>query len=297
MAASLRAHAVLYGNAPEHTARSIHALNRAVELAREAGSFDSVVLRLGDCSPSPVLDEQALGLLREHNPAISRIDYVFFGENLGSAAGQNRLLEDLDSDYLLIINPDTFIAPDGLVELLEPFRHQQRVGVVEARQLPFEHPKTYDAATGETAWVSTACALTTRAVIEQVGGFDSDTFFLYCDDVDWSWRVRLAGYRLILRDSARVFHDKRLTTAGTWTVGAAEEFYSAEAALLMAHKWGRPDLVQRYLSDLTGNGTERQRQAVTAYREREAADRLPQPVPGAERVATFVKGAYTKHRF
>jgi len=29
----------------------------------------------------------------------------------------------------------------------------------------------------------------------ELQGFDADTFFLYCDDVDLSWRVRLAAIR------------------------------------------------------------------------------------------------------
>ena len=171
------------------------------------------------------------------------------------------------------------------------------VGLAEARQLPFEHPKDYDATTGETSWASTACALVPAEVLRTVGGFDSDTFFLYCDDVDWSWQIRLAGYRIVLRDSARVFHDKRLTNEGRWAVSSAEEFYSAEASLLMAHKWGRPDLVKRYSADLKSHGTPGQRRAVKAFETRRAEGRLPTPVPGADRVSSFVNGAYAVHRY
>lgn len=297
MAATLRVHSVLYGNDRGHFGRSVQALARSVALARHEGAVAGAVLSLGDCSPQPVLTEKDLVELRADNPDLSGIEYVFFDANLGSAAGQNRLMEGFDADFLLILNPDTIIAPNALVEMFKAFVTQPMVGIVEARQLPFEHPKSYDPVSGVTSWASTACALVPRVVIERVGGFDSDTFFLYCDDVDWSWRIRLAGFTIVLRDSARVFHDKRLTPSGRWIVSRAEEFYSAEAALLMAHKWGRPDLVQRYLSDFEKSDSKRQREAAASYRQRQREKRLPVPVVGADRVATFVKGAYATHRY
>jgi GT2 family glycosyltransferase len=46
----------------------------------------------------------------------------------------------------------------------------------------------------------------------QLGGFDSD-FFAYFEDVDLCWRAWLAGYRVALRPSSRVYH-KLSATAG-----------------------------------------------------------------------------------
>lgn len=293
----LQVQSVLYGNSLPHVARSVHALARAIGLAKAQGILSTAHLRMGDCSTTPVFTGESLETLRSNNISLDSIESQFFNGNLGSAAGQNRLLDDLDGDFVLILNPDTVVAPDCIIQLFAPFVEQQAVGLVEARQLPFEHPKQYDSSTGETSWASTACALVPASVIAEVGGFDSDTFFLYCDDVDWSWRIRLAGYRIILRDSARIFHDKRLNKDGSWVVSSAEEFYSAEAALLMAHKWGRPDLVKRIEADLSDGGSETQRKGLASFQERRKSGRLPEPIPDASRVATFVRGAYAPHRY
>ena len=51
-------------------------------------------------------------------------------------------------------------------------------------------------------------------LLQQIGGFDGDSFFMYGDDVDFSWRARLAGYQVIHQPSARVFHDKRIQVDG-----------------------------------------------------------------------------------
>jgi len=298
--ATLQVHSIFYGNDTKGSQRGIAALARSVELARTDGLLGRTVLSLGDCSPEPVFtDAEVSQMATEHrSQGIDGIDYCFFDENLGSAGGHNRLLEKLESDYVLILNPDTTVAPNLVAELLQPFREQRRVGLVEARQLPFEHPKPYDPLTGETPWATTACALVHADVIHDVGTFDSESFFLYCDDVDWSWRIRLKGYRLILRDSARLFHDKRLNDDdGSWVVGQAEEYYSAEAALMMAHKWGRPDLVQKYSTDLREFGSDLQRKAVDTFNERRDAGTLPAIIPHAKKVATFVDGGYATHRF
>ena len=168
----LLVHSVLYGNSLPHVARSIHALARAIGLAKDQGILSTAHLRMGDCSATPVFADESLETLRANNISLDSIGSQFFNSNLGSAAGQNRLLGNLDGDFVLILNPDTVVAPDCIIELFAPFLEQQAVGLVEARQLPFEHPKQYDSSTGETSWASTACALVPASVIAEVGGFD-----------------------------------------------------------------------------------------------------------------------------
>ncbi len=44
-----------------------------------------------------------------------------------------------------------------------------------------------------------------REVIEQSGLFDED-FFLYCEEVDWAWRIKNLGWRILCVPSAHVTH-------------------------------------------------------------------------------------------
>lgn len=53
--------------------------------------------------------------------------------------------------------------------------------------------------------LSGACMLTTRAVVDRVGGFDP-SYFLYYEDTDWCRRVRLAGYQLAYVPDAEIVH-------------------------------------------------------------------------------------------
>jgi GT2 family glycosyltransferase len=295
---TLRIQTVLYRNDPEHVARAIDASARAIEHAIAAGVLHSAEFAIGDCSPFPAFDTARLAALEEKHRAqgLQRVEYQFFNANLGSAAGHNRLLASARTDLVLIQNPDVVSAPNLLVELFAPLS-LPGVGLVEARQIPIEHPKDYDAVTGETGWATTACALVPRAIAERAGGFDEKTFFLYCDDVDFSWRLRLLGLKIIFQPSACVFHDKRLSHEGEWMASAAEHYYSAEATLLLAHKYSRPELVQQLLTSFDEHGNPTTRQAAAEYRKRQAEGRLPEPIDPKHRVAQFVDGYYAKHRF
>lgn len=297
-APSVRVHSILYDLPVEDVERSLVNLGRAVQLAQAAGHVGHVDVAFGDCSPAPMLDEVTVGRFREelHLHGIDAFHYTFFDANLGSAAGQNRLFAAADSDLVLILNPDTVLAPDTLSELVAAVS-EPGVGLAEARQLPLEHPKVYDPVTGDTSWAATACALVPRSVFAAVSGFDSETFFLYCDDVDFSWRIRLAGYRVVFRPGARLFHDKRLDVRGRWQVSGAEEYYSAEAAMLLAHKFSRPDLVMKMRGDLSRRGSELQRKAVVEFDRRERSGELPRPIDPDHRVAQFINGNYAMHRF
>ncbi len=53
--------------------------------------------------------------------------------------------------------------------------------------------------------LSGACIMTTKKILDAVGGFD-EIFPLYFEDADWSLRVRKAGYRLYTVPQANIIH-------------------------------------------------------------------------------------------
>ena len=44
-----------------------------------------------------------------------------------------------------------------------------------------------------------------REVIQQTGLFDED-FFIYCEEIDWAWRIKDAGWRIRCAPEAHVTH-------------------------------------------------------------------------------------------
>ncbi len=293
---TLQINSILYLNEPSRIAQTIEHLDRAVDHVIAKGLYSRAILVYGDCSPQEVFDDATLERLRASLYAIERFDYRYFDSNLGSALGHNTLLRDSEGDDVLIINPDIMLAPTAIVELAKCLE-RQGVGMAEAKQLPIEHPKQYDVVTGETSWAATACTLIAGKTINELGGFDHESFFLYCDDVDFSWRVRLAGQKVVYVPSACAYHDKRLGGAGEWVAGAAERFYSAQAALFLSYKYSRADLTERWLSEFEATGDDNYLKAASSFRERQQAGTLPTPIDPAGKVAMFVEGNYAPHRF
>jgi GT2 family glycosyltransferase len=276
-------------------AHTLEYLDNACRIARRAGA-GVVSVAFGDCSPKPVISSEDLARLRGTCIHLSAVDYTHFDANLGSAAGHNRLLRDADTDFVMILNPDALAAPDLFLQMLAGFG-QPDVGFVEARQLPVEHPKHYDPVTGDTSWASTACAMAPLSLFRKLGGFDAETFFLYCDDVDFSWRVWLAGFRVVHCPSATVFHDKRLSDSGDWLSSSAERYYSAEAGLLLSYKYSRADLTEGYLNHFRNSRDETLERAAGAFELRRKYNRLPTPIDADHKVGQFIDGNYAVHRF
>lgn len=299
---------ILYNTSVQALEQTLRSLARAADLAVESGVVERVVMSYGDCSPVPVLSDGVLEKWRAQNRELAGIFYSFFDANLGSARGHNRLV-NLASEHsdpvsqktgrarlLLIMNPDVVLMPDCLINMVRTIG-LPRVGIVEGRQIPIEHPKDYDVIRGDTSWASTACALIHQEVFDALAGFDADTFFLYCDDVDFSWRVRLGGWRVVHDPSAVVFHDKRLSEKGGWLSSGAERYYSAEAALLLAHKWSRPDLVERYLADFRASNQEHFKKASAEFERRRETNTLPAPLDSKHVIGMFTDGYYAPHRY
>jgi GT2 family glycosyltransferase len=303
-AGHVRVHSVLYGNEIDRIITTVRHLNRAADLAIASGAVKSVTLAYGDSSPQASFSDDDIARIKAECDALADIEYHFFNGNLGSAKGHNTLIARAEDaitagkavDSIIIMNPDVMLAPDALIELARPLL-DPKTGMVEARQLPIEHPKEYNRATGETEWATTACALIPLAVCRELAGFDNESFFLYCDDVDFSWRARLAGYKVIYQPSAAVFHDKRLDKHGRWAPTSSERYYSAEAALLMAHKYSRPDIVKKLLAQFEVSPEKHVQLAAENFHAREEEGRLPAPIDPKGKVATFEGHFYTKHRF
>lgn len=78
---------------------------------------------------------------------------------------------------------------------------------------------------------------------------------------------------------------------------SSERRYSAEAALFLAHKWSRPDLVERYLEVFSNSEEEDMRRASVLFEERRRRGLLPAPVDPEHRTAQFLNGFYARHRF
>ena len=288
---------VLFENDPDGQLRLAEGLATTLRRAIDAGAVERVSVRWGDCSPEPVLAPDIVDALRHRlGDVTTDVEVVGFGANLGSAGGSNALAAGRTEDVIWVLNPDTYPSPRSAERLLAALA-RPGVAAAEARQLPIEHPKVYDAVTGETGWASGFCTMFRRTVFEEAGGFDDHFFPMYCDDVDLSWRLRLAGHRVVHVEDAAVFHDKRIGGEGGVEMSEFAVFDSARARLFLARRYARADVEAELLAWVDAHGTPAHRRAATEFRARVSAGDVPQAIEGAATVAVFEGADYAHHRF
>ena len=113
-------------------------------------------------------------------------------ENAGFGKANNIGFAEGSSEIVCFLNMDTVLCKDTLSQLQKQIaQSDQQTGAWELRQFPYEHPKIYDALTHETEWCSGAAFAIRRELYRKIGGFD-ETIFMYAEDVDLSWRLRIA---------------------------------------------------------------------------------------------------------
>jgi len=152
------------------------------------------------------------------------------GQNYGFAAANNRALQECDTDWVALLNPDAYPEPDWLERLLAAAQAQPEVAAFGSRQMAHGTTDTLDgigdvyhlsglawrngygrsqrACDGLAQRIFSPCAgaaLYRLDALREVGGFDED-FFCYLEDVDLGFRLRLAGYEAAYVPDAVVHH-------------------------------------------------------------------------------------------
>lgn len=129
--------------------------------------------------------------------------------NIGYTRGINKLIERAifkdNLPYFLSANPDGIFHPHFFSEL-ETYSKKYKNDILEALQFPDEHTKRYNPRTFLTEWASGCCSLYPREVFEKIGLMD-ENFFMYVEDVDFSWRARAAGFKIRTCPTAKYGHN------------------------------------------------------------------------------------------
>ena len=128
-------------------------------------------------------------------------------ENLGFGPAVNKGFEQAEGDYLLFLNNDLVLQPDCIRQLAVLLDSDSTVGAAIPKILyyPDDDSLKEAAIIGQLddpslSLTESACGgifMFPRKVYEEVGGFDED-LFLYHEDHDLSWRIRMMGWKLLV---------------------------------------------------------------------------------------------------
>jgi GT2 family glycosyltransferase len=150
--------------------------------------------------------------------------------NSGFAVACNQGAELSSGDVLVFLNQDTRVEPGWLDALVVELDETRRTGLSTSQVLLMAQPDRVhvtgqdvhftglvfgrgylsatdsSAASADVAAVSGASFAVRRRFWETLGGFD-ETFFMYYEETDLSWRARLAGDRCRYTPASIVYHD------------------------------------------------------------------------------------------
>ncbi|MFH0891927.1 MAG: glycosyltransferase family 2 protein [Candidatus Falkowbacteria bacterium] len=175
------------------------------------------------------------------------------GKNLGFAAGFNRMIRraiDSGAEYFLALNPDMILDKDFVAAMVKAAEADKTIGAVAPKILKwdFANNKKTDiidsrglSITREHRFSDTGQAekdnggqearevfgFTGAAVIfriealkdiayDKIGEreFFDELMFMYKEDCDLSYRLRLAGWRIVFEPKAVIYHDRTASPQG-----------------------------------------------------------------------------------
>ena len=161
-----------------------------------------------------------------------RITLIQSEVNLGFAGGNNLALSSCSGEYIFFVNNDTILPERTLEELIDTastlpdlgalspkFEYHHTPGMIEyagctninlftARNKAIGNgEQDNDQLTGliETYYMHGGGMLVPSKVIHAIGPM-ADEFFLYYEEMDWSERMRRAGFKIYCQRDTRIYH-------------------------------------------------------------------------------------------
>jgi GT2 family glycosyltransferase len=242
---------ILNWNSHEMTAECIRSLQ-----AMDSSDFEILIVDNGSADGS-------VKILAQEFPQITVLPQE---RNLGFAAGCNvgmRHALAQDAEYVLLLNNDTFVAPDFLREILAAIQNDPRIGAICPKIYFADQPEMlWYAGADFSLWTGTAkhrgwkevdrgqfdrheeitqatgCAMLVRcSALRDVGLLD-EQFWAYVEDLDWSLRFLKRGYRLAFAPKARLWHCCGATSVKSMGAGsqALRQFFSTRNMIFLARK-------------------------------------------------------------
>ena len=238
-------------------------------------SVQKAITRSGIDAEVIVIDnhshDDSLGYLM---PVFHCVKFIANNENVGFTKACNQGYKLSSGNYVLFLNPDTIVPEDCFSKCLSFFETHESAGAVGVKMLDghgrflkeskraFPSPSTSlfklfgfarlfpkskifstyhlgyldENADHEVDVLAGAFLMVRRQLLEKLNGFD-ETFFMYGEDVDLSYRIQKIGYKNYYLAESPILHFKGESTK-KGSLNYVRMFYSAMSIFVGKHYGG-----------------------------------------------------------
>lgn len=192
----------------------------------------------------------------DRNPISDSTDYniklLEMRSNYGFTGGNNiaiqYALQNLNTDYILLLNNDAVIDPDYLDEMISIGEQDDEIGVLGPFVYYYYEPQKIQTAGVDIVWKKcelnihhlneidsgidpglteidfvSGCALLAKKEVFQNIGSLKEEYFAYWEDTEWCLRAKKAGYKVVCSSKAKVWHKEFATNN---KISGYVEYYS-----------------------------------------------------------------------
>lgn len=174
------------------------------------------------------------------------VKIITLNKNYGFCKGNNIGLQHSRGGYIALLNNDTKVESSWLEELMKGMEQDPQIGICASCMVNYYKPDILDTAGDgydicgigfkignernileyqkkrEVFGACAGAALYRRSMIEQIGFFD-ERYFAVGEDIDLSFRAKLAGYKCEYVPTAIVYHKVNQT------IGAGSDYLLYQA--------------------------------------------------------------------
>ena len=177
--------------------------------------------------------DSSVPFVQEQFPQFTLIPH---GQNLGFSRGMNAAMRQLDSDVIVLLNNDLSVRPDWLRALIRPMMSDPAIGITGCKLL-YPDGKTLQHAGAslsyplafsqhdfhqevdkgqadeqrDVPYVTGAALAVHRRVLDAIGLLDEAFAPIYYEEVDFCYRARAAGFRVVYAPAAVGLHHESFT--------------------------------------------------------------------------------------
>ena len=178
--------------------------------------------------------DHSIEFFKTEFPSLKIIQY---GENGGFSKGYNAALQQIEAEYYCLLNSDVEVTENWIEPIITLLDSKPDIAIVQPKLLSFVHKNQFEYAGAcggfldylgypfcrgrvfeyleqdngqydnamEVFWATGAALFVRSSIFHAVNGLDED-FFAHMEEIDFCWRVKSLGYKIMVEPKSVVYH-------------------------------------------------------------------------------------------